>query len=534
MPAATAVNLLATLRQCQLLRPPQLDELARTAGQNVEPRALARQLVERGWLTSYQSDLLLQGRGDSLVMEPYIILDRFGEGRVGQIFKARHRTLERTVTLKIFRKELTDYDVLARFYREVRLVSQVNHPNIVHAYDAGPIGGQHMIVMEHVAGVDLARWVKQRGPLPVAEACEYIRQAAVGLQHAHERGLVHRDIQPSNLLVTPPLSSGVPGAGQGNIVKILDLGLGRLRRQPERDSANTQLTLLSNSPIEFTDYTAPEQALDFHEADIRADIYGLGGCLFLLLTGQPPSLPGSPGQRLLLSVEPPALESVRRDLPPGLSAIYRRMMACRADARYQTPAEVAQALAPFGTLPPAAVAVPAAAARSPLSQARRRLLILGGACLGLVLLGFIFFRSGASKSPSTSKPLAARLDPTTPVRATGPVTQRDTSPAVPSRPNPTGTWKWTSFGGREYTAKLTLDGDKLSGVIGRDGTDTPIRDARFEAGKVSFSATFQRGGQKVTSKYSGDVSGDAIKGQQVSDFGGQTRTRDWEARRVKE
>lgn len=535
MTTATAADLLAALRQCRLLPAEQLDEAARLARKHANPRDLARSLVERGWLTSYQSDRLLQGRGNDLVMEPYILLDRLGEGKVGQICKARHRTLDRTVTLKIFRKELTDYDILARFYREVRLVSQVNHPNIVHAYDAGPIGGQHMIVMEHVDGTDLARWVQQRGPLPVAEACEYIRQAAVGLQHAHERGLVHRDIQPSNLLLAPPLPSGVPGAGQGNIIKILDLGLGRLRRQAKSENGNSQLTLLGNGDIDFTDYTAPEQALDFHSADIRADIYGLGGCLFFLLTGRPPALPGTPGERLLhlQTADPPALEPHRRDLPAGLSVVCRRMMACNPKDRFQTPAQVAEALAPFTSAAPRPAALPGAAAR-PVRN--RRMLIFGAICCTplLLALGLLLLLPRGSNTAATSRQVAARSEPvaTFPrpiLPATSPV------PPPPSRPSPAGTWRWQSaFGGREYTLRLKLEGDRLSGVLRRDGMDATLRDARYEDGKLSFSAALQRNGQKYTGKYTGELNGDSIKGQYTSDFGGQARTRDWEAKRVKE
>src|SRR5262249_43210139 len=154
---------------------------------------------------------LLQGRGRELLVGPYLILERLGEGGAGQVFKARHRKMDRTVALKVIRKELlTDAEVVGRFYREIQVLSQLDHPNVVHAYDAGPItvplclgealgatGGDvrgAFLAMEYVEGTDLGRLVKQGGPLPVAQACEYIRQASVGLQHAHERGLVHRDI----------------------------------------------------------------------------------------------------------------------------------------------------------------------------------------------------------------------------------------------------------------------------------------------------------------------------------------------------
>jgi hypothetical protein len=270
---------------------------------------------------------------------------RLGEGGTGQVFQARHQKLGRLVALKIIRPDLVaDPEVVGRFYREVQLLSRLTHPNIVHAYDAGPIGRTHFLVMEYVAGIDLSQLVKQKGPLPVAEACAYVRQAALGLQHAHAQGLVHRDIKPPNLLLTH-------GGEHGALVKLLDLGLARLAGKDgvasgEKTSLLTPAGALS---MGTPDYMAPEQALDFHAADIRADIYSLGCTLWYLLTGQPPFPGGTLAVKLLAHQqrELPALEQLRPNVPASLALVIRRMLAKAPDERYQTPLEVAEALAPF-------------------------------------------------------------------------------------------------------------------------------------------------------------------------------------------
>jgi WD40 repeat protein len=219
---------------------------------------------------------------------------------------------------------------------------RLSHPNVVIAHHAVQLGPTICLVMEYVEGSDLGQLLKERGPLPVAEACEYVRQAALGLQHAHEQGLVHRDVKPSNLLLTR-----ASGSQAGGLVKVLDLGLARLGATAEDDSA-TALTgdaVVMGTP----DYMAPEQAGDAHAVDIRADIYSLGCTLYALLAGRAPFAGGQLAQKIAahLSAEPARLEQVRSDLPAGLGAVVRRLMAKRPEQRYQTPAEVAAALAPF-------------------------------------------------------------------------------------------------------------------------------------------------------------------------------------------
>ena len=286
-PAVSVSTMIETLRQYQLLGLPQLNELRRADAQRqfADSRALAKELLARNWLTPYQVNQLLQGRGGNLVLGSYLLLERLGEGGAGQVFKARHQKMNRVIALKLIRKELlADAEVLGRFYREIQIVSQLDHPNVVHAFDAGPAGPTHFLAMEYVEGTDLGKLVKQGGPLPVEQACEYIRQAALGLQHAHERGLVHRDIKPHNLILSLKEA----------LIKVTDLGLARLAR-PANDEATAVLTGGVKSTGTLTpenavmmgtlDYLSPEQALDFHKADIRSDIYSLGCTFYYLLTG---------------------------------------------------------------------------------------------------------------------------------------------------------------------------------------------------------------------------------------------------------
>jgi WD40 repeat protein/tRNA A-37 threonylcarbamoyl transferase component Bud32 len=310
-------------------------------------------------LTPYQVNQLLQSKGDKLVLGPYVILERLGEGGMGQVYKARHRLMDRVVALKVIRQDrLADSAAAGRFLREIKAAAQLSHPNIVTAYDATQVGDTLVFAMEFVDGPDLARLVKQGGALPVEQACEYVRQAAAGLAHAHDRGLVHRDIKPSNLLVS----------FREGTVKVLDMGLARLRqslREDDQTGGLTQPETVMGTP----DYIAPEQALNAHNVDIRADLYSLGGSLYYLLTGQVPFPGGSSTEKLLKRQleDPVSLERLRPEVPAGLSAVVRKMMARRPEDRYQTPDDVARELAPFIGVKPAG-AEPGPAAILPQAQ----------------------------------------------------------------------------------------------------------------------------------------------------------------------
>jgi WD40 repeat protein/serine/threonine protein kinase len=331
-------DLTEALRQGRLLEPTQLHDLSEVQSQFPEPKALARELVRRGWLTPFQVNALFQGRGGELLLGSYVLLDKLGEGGMGAVYKARNRKLGRTVALKVIRPErLGSEDAVRRFQREIRAAAQLSHPNVVAAYDADEVNGTLLFAMEHVEGTDLARLVKQQGPLPVPEACDYVRQAALGLQHAFERGLVHRDVKPHNLLVT-----------RQGVVKVLDLGLALLGPSGggEESSTMTQEGAVMGTP----DYMAPEQTLDSHRVDIRADLYSLGCTLYHLLAGRPPFAGGTLGEKIAKHQmqEPVPVEERRPEVPPPVAATVRRLMAKRPGDRYQTPAELAAALAGQG------------------------------------------------------------------------------------------------------------------------------------------------------------------------------------------
>ena len=254
---------------------------------------------------------------------------------MGTVYKARHRWLGRTVAIKFIAKEaLADPDAARRFAHEIAAIGKLDHPNIVRATDAGCVAGSLYLVTEFVDGCDLARLTKIAGPLKPADACEIIRQAALGLQHAHEQQLVHRDIKPSNLLL-----------GRDGAVKLLDFGLARLA------SDQTALTT-TGQMIGTLDYLAPEQAGDARRVDIRSDIYSLGCTFYFLLTGHPPfSGPEyeTPASKIKahLAHQPPMPRGSRGRIPLPVLACLQRMMAKSADDRYQKPAAIAAELAPL-------------------------------------------------------------------------------------------------------------------------------------------------------------------------------------------
>jgi serine/threonine protein kinase len=253
---------------------------------------------------------------DAPELPGYELLTYLGDGGMGRVYKARQVRLDRVVAVKIVRPDrFARPGAAERFEREARAVGRLDHPNIVRVFDANDAAGVHFLVMEFLPGTDLSRMVDDRGPLPVTEACEYARQACLGLQHAHEKGLVHRDIKPANLMVCD------------GVVKILDLGLARLRAPdagsddgttpPAPAGAVTDTLTRDGAVMGTPDYMAPEQAANTAAADIRAE------------------------------VELPSLVELRPDVPPRLAAVVTRLTAKDPADRYQTPAEAAAALEPF-------------------------------------------------------------------------------------------------------------------------------------------------------------------------------------------
>jgi serine/threonine protein kinase len=268
----------------------------------------------------------------------YELLECLGAGAMGEVWKARHQRLARLVALKVLKPLSGDAeDARARFVREMRVAGSIDHPNLVDTRDAGEHGGVVYIVMKLIPGKDLARVVAESGRLPVAEACEIARQVATGLGHLAERGLVHRDIKPGNIMLTPE--------GQ---VKILDLGLARWWSE-NADGAGEDLTA-EGQMLGTPDYLAPEQLNLGAPVDIRADLYGLGGTLFFLLTGRAPFAHHKKVSSKLHAArqeQPPEVRTLRPEVPPALAELVAQLLAKRPADRPQTPKEVAAALGPF-------------------------------------------------------------------------------------------------------------------------------------------------------------------------------------------
>jgi serine/threonine protein kinase len=276
------------------------------------------------------------------------ILEEINRGGMGIIYKARQTGLNRIVALKVISPErVGSTDAMHRFRREVQAAALLSHPNIVTVFHTDLDGPLPFLAMEYVSGIDLYRLVRQVGPLSVEEACYYVQQAAHGLQHAFEQGLVHRDIKPANLMVTPsPLSkSSTNSTSRTPRIKILDMGLARVTVPVEGAVSAGSLTQVGEF-LGTPDYIAPEQADDSRKADIRSDLYSLGGTLFFLLTGEVPF----PGTNLIqklrrqLMEPPPSVAARRADVPATVEAMVQRLMDREPARRFQSPAELIEAL----------------------------------------------------------------------------------------------------------------------------------------------------------------------------------------------
>jgi len=352
MPIDSVTDLVQVLRRYPLLEASQRDELDGVLQARFTcPRTLSKELMMRGWLTPYQVNLVLQGRGPELMLGSYVLIERLNESPMGQMFKARHQHMKRLVGLLVVRAELlADPGAVERFYQEVQMVSPLSHPHLLTAYDAGPIGLTHFFAMEHVEGVTLDRWVQQVGPLDVDQACSYIRQTALGLQHAFERGLLHQDLEPANLLLAQTKAGtsrargefeSEPGALDPGSIKVRNLGLSLIRGQ-----RNARAPGAEDGGIVLADFLAPERPDATTLGDVRSEVYSLGCIFFYLLTGQTPFVGDTPEEKHQRHWHdaPPTIESLRLEVPHDVTALVRRMMAKDPAARPQTPQEVADAL----------------------------------------------------------------------------------------------------------------------------------------------------------------------------------------------
>ena len=292
---------------------------------------LSAELIAANVLTEWQAEKLLAGKHKGFMLGKYKLLRHLGKGGMSQVYLAEHTLMKRKVAIKVLPpNRVEDSTYLERFRIEARAAAKLDDPNIVRAYDIDNEDSVHYLVMEYVEGQDLHQLVRDVGPLPYEKAADYVAQVARGLSHAHAMGLVHRDIKPANCLLD-----------KNEVVKLLDMGLARLID----DEAS--LTLDNNENVLGTaDYLAPEQALNSHKADARADIYSLGCTLYFLLTGHPPFPDGTISERLIKhQVESaPSILKERPDAPSVLLNICTRMMSKRPEDRYQTAADVSERL----------------------------------------------------------------------------------------------------------------------------------------------------------------------------------------------
>jgi serine/threonine protein kinase len=366
---ATAGDFLALTRKSGLVEKSSLEkyiaEKQKAAGLPGEPAKLAALFVKDGVLTPFQAENLLRGKCTGLTLGKYKILKRIGSGGMGAVYLAEHLNMRRTVALKVLPADKAkDPACLGRFHREAQAAAALNHPNIVRAYDVCQEGKTCFLVMEYVEGVNLQDVVQKQGPLDVALAAEIVRQVAAGLDHAHRAGLVHRDIKPANILVSGMASGNAPDRTEKrqsttphsplttHQVKILDMGLA-LFFHDEGDGLTREFE--SNTVLGTADYLSPEQAVDSHDVDIRADIYSLGATFYFLLAGRPPFAGGNLRQKLVWHQmrEPDPVRTHRPEVPESLQAVVTKMMAKSVADRYQTPAEVVQALSSWADTSPA-------------------------------------------------------------------------------------------------------------------------------------------------------------------------------------
>ncbi|WP_339746084.1 serine/threonine-protein kinase [uncultured Rubinisphaera sp.] len=327
---AQQVRLLKQLRRFELLDEERIRELEKELlFDDVPVTVCLQQLIQSRELTSFQANKLFQDAAHQFVLGNYLLKKPLGAGGMGEVYLAEHRRMQREVALKVLApKYVQDEEMRLRFQREIRALSRLSHPNIVTAFDADESDGTSFLVMEYVAGVDLAALVKKNGAMSVPEAMNCILQAARGLDYAHREGVIHRDIKPQNLLLSRE--------GQ---LKILDLGLARL----DQDSMPEACLTETGSMMGTVDFMAPEQAMNTHTADARSDIYSLGSTLFYLLNGTTMYSGTTLVEKLFAHRDQP-IPDLPEEVGHPLCEIYQSMVAKDPENRFHSMQEVIQSL----------------------------------------------------------------------------------------------------------------------------------------------------------------------------------------------
>ncbi len=299
--------------------------------EDIDDKQIAALLVNQGIITAYQADQLLAGR-TKLKLGAYIITDWIGQGGMGQVFKAVHEMLGRECAIKVLPLNKSTPEAIANFRREIRTQAQLDHTNLVRAYDAGEDGNVHFLVVEFVPGTDLRRLVRTKGHLDMQQAANVIKQAAEGLAHAHHSNLIHRDIKPGNILVTAD-----------GVAKLSDLGLAGFLNDVEDPRAG--------KTVGTADYLSPEQIRSPLEITKSSDIYSLGCTLYYAVTGKVPYPGGTPKSKARRHLEETPWHPRRfnEEVSDEFVDLIGDMMEKDPSLRIQDAEEVAERLAPWAS-----------------------------------------------------------------------------------------------------------------------------------------------------------------------------------------
>ncbi|MFK7736689.1 MAG: serine/threonine protein kinase [Pirellulaceae bacterium] len=320
------------LAQPDLLKKSLARILDKFDGEFPEPSELAKEFQKDKVVTAWHCEKLLNGKYKGFFLGKHKLLGHIGSGGMSSVYLAEHLKMGDLRAIKVLpQSKLGKSSYLARFQQEAKAIAALNHPNVVRAHDIDNQGDTHYIVMEYVDGDDLQTIVKKKGPLPFDNIANYMAQAARGLQHAHEVGLIHRDVKPANVLIN---SKGK--------VKLLDLGLALFAEDEE-----ASLTMDFNDKVLGTaDYLAPEQALNSHKVDHRADLYGLGCTMYFLLVGHPPFPDGTIAQRIARHQKemPKEVRKLRKDCPGELEGICWKLLQKDPKFRYADATATAEVL----------------------------------------------------------------------------------------------------------------------------------------------------------------------------------------------
>ena len=331
----TEVNFVDVMIVSQLVDERQVkhaQDLLRAAAVPENTDTLAEQMVELGYLTAYQAAQLKQGR-TKLTLGPYVVKAWIGQGGMGQVFKAEHSVMGRECAVKVLAAAKATPSAIRSFQHEIKTQAKLDHPNLVHAYDAGHDGDVHYLVTEYVPGDDLRKLIRSQGPLDTKQAANIFTQVALGLGHAHDNQLIHRDIKPGNILVTPD-----------GIAKLSDLGLSSIAGMADPNEGKI---------VGTADYLSPEQIRAPDAVSRLSDIYSLGCTVYYAVTGKVPYPGGSSRDKIKRHLDPSITVMHPRTFNPDISEEFVELIADMLEKdpsrRIQSTAEIIQRLEPWQT-----------------------------------------------------------------------------------------------------------------------------------------------------------------------------------------